>query len=252
MTRDIRTYQYQDLNKKGSSPGPEVRAYEEPKFEAHVNVKKIDDIHKRKTDGFQLDSIVVNQLGMDERERQEHEARVRKEIERRWEQAAEKAEVAGYTRGLEEGKAEAYKAEQPRIRERIEKLEHLLHSFDSFREKIFAANESFLMDLIAEVAGMIVLKEVSVDRDYVRRLVTTLLQQLGTKDDIKIFLAEADYENVETLRQAIEKEFGKLNNSTIEISADIPVGGCKIETRFGVVDASIAAQIANTKSALKG
>jgi len=252
MTRDIRTYQYQDLNKKGATGGPEVRTYEEPKFEAHVNAKKVDDIHKRKVDGFQLDGIVLNQLGMDERERQEHEARIRKEIERRWEQTAEKAEVAGYTRGLEEGKVEAYKAEQPRIRERIEKLEHLLQSFDSYRDKIFAANEVFLMDLIAEVAGMIVLKEVSLDRDYVCRLVTTLLQQLGTKDDIKIFLAEVDYENVETLRQAIEKEFGKLNNSTIEISADIPVGGCKIETRFGVVDASIAAQIANTKAALKG
>jgi flagellar biosynthesis/type III secretory pathway protein FliH len=128
----------------------------------------------------------------------------------------------------------------------------LLVSFDSYRDKIFAANETFLMDLIAEVGGMIVLKEVAIDRDYIRRLVTTLLQQLGTKDDIKIYLAEADYENVETLREAIEKEFGKLNNSTIEISHEIPVGGCKIETRFGVVDASIAAQIENVKRALKG
>ena len=253
MTRDVRTYQYQDLNqKKPGDGGPEIRTYQEPKFEAHTNAKKVDDIHKRKTDGFQLDGMVITQLGMDERDRQEHEARIAKEIERRWELAAEKAEVAGYTRGLEEGKVEAYKAEQPRIRERLEKLDHLLHSFDSYREKIFSANESFLMDLIAEVAGMIVLKEVEVDRDYIRRLVATLLQQLGTKDDIKIYLAEADYANVETLRQSIEKEFGKLNNSSIEISAEIPVGGCKIETRFGVVDASIAAQIANTKSALKG
>jgi flagellar assembly protein FliH len=253
MTRDVRTYQYQDLNQKsGSSSGPEIRTYQEPKFEAHTNAKKIDDIHKKKTDGFQLDGMVVSQLGMDERQRQEHETRIRKEIERRWEQSAEKAEVSGYTKGLEEGKAEAYKAEQPRIRERLEKLDHLLQSFDSYREKIFGANEAFLMDLIAEVAGMIVLKEVEVDRDYIRRLVTTLLQQLGTKDDIKIYLSEADFANVEGLRQAIEKDFGKLNNSSIEVSSEIPVGGCKIETRFGVVDASIAAQIANTKSALKG
>jgi len=248
MTREVKTYEYQDLTKKASSTG--VRAYEEPKFEAHINAKKVDAIHK-KAESFQLDSMVVDQLGMDERERQEQESRIRKEMERRWEQAAEKAEVAGYTRGLEEGKAEAFKAEMPRIRERLEKLDHLLQSFDSYRDKIFAANESFLMDLIAEVAGTIVLKEVEVDRDYVRRLVTTLLQQLGTKDDIKIHLSEADFANVETLRQSIEKEFGKLNNSSIEISAEVPVGGCKIETRFGLVDASIAAQIENVKRALK-
>ena len=250
MTRDVKTYEYQDLSKKGSAGGAEVRTYVEPKFEAHVNAKKVDAIHK-KADSFQLDRIVVDQLGMDVREQQEQEARIRKEIDRRWELASEKAEVAGYTCGLEEGKVEAYKAEQPRIRERIEKFDHLLQTFDSYRNKIFAANESFLMDLIAEVAGMIVLKEVAVDRDYVRRLVMTLLSQLGTKDDIKIYLSESDFANVETLRQSIEKEFGKLNNSSIEAGADIPVGGCRIETRFGVVDASIAAQIENVKGALK-
>mgnify|MGYP003341107650 FL=1 len=178
-------------------------------------------------------------MGIEERKTKEHEARILEELERRWEQVSEKAEVSGYTRGLEEGKAEAYKAELPRIRERVEKLEGLLSAFDSYREKIFAVNESFLMDLIAEVAGMIVLKEVEVDRDYIRRLVTTLLHQLGSKDDIKIHLSEADFANVEALRQAIDKEFGKLNNTTIEVSEEIPVGGCKIETRFGVVDASV-------------
>lgn len=244
----VRKYEYTDFSKKPVAP--DVRPYEEPKFEAHVSAKQVDTIHK-KTDSFRLDSIVVDQLGIDQREREEQEARIRKELERRWEKTAEQAEVAGYTRGLEEGKAEAYKAELPRIRERIEKLDHLLHTFDTYREKIFTANEAFLMDLIAEVAGMIVLKEVSVDKDYVRRLVTTLLHQLGTKEDIKIHVSEADLANVETLRQALDKEFGKLSNTTIDVSPDIPAGGCKIETRFGVVDASVAAQIENLKGALK-
>lgn len=250
MMKDVKTYEYTDFSKKAAAPSPSVRNYDEPKFEAHVNAKHVDSIHK-KGESFRLDNIVIDQLGIEKREQAEQEERIRKEIERRWEQTAEKAEVGGYTRGLEEGKVEAYKAELPRIRERIEKLEHLLVSFDSFREKIFAANESFLMDLIAQVAGSIVLKEVAVDKDYVRRLVTTLLQQLGTRDDMKIHLSETDFENVEVLRASLDKEFGKLNNTTIEVSGEVPVGGCKIETRFGVVDASIAAQIENVQKALK-
>ncbi len=248
MMKNVKTYEYQDLTQKPSATG--VRAYEEPKFEAHVNAKHVDGIHK-KAESFRLDNIVIDQLGIEKREQAAQEERLRKELERRWEQAAEKAEVAGYTRGLEEGKAEAFKAEQPRIRERIEKLDFILQEFDKFREKIFSTNEAFLMDLIAQVAGMIVLKEVSVDKDYVRRLVTMLLQQIGTKDDLKIHLSEADFENVEVLRASLEKEFGKLNNTTIEVSGEVPVGGCKIETRFGVVDASIAAQIENVQKALK-
>lgn len=252
MTMDVKKFEYPDLTqRKTSSAAPGVKPYSEPKFEAHVNAKQVDSIHKKKTDAFKLDQIVIDQLGIEDRERAMHEEKFKKELERRWEQNAEKAEVAGYTRGLEEGKAEAYKSELPRIQERMQQFEFLLQQLDSFREKIFASNEAFLMELIAEVAGMVVLKEVEVDREYVKRLVITLLQQLSTKEDLKIHLSEADFANVDVLRQALDKEFGKLNNTTIEASPEIPVGGVKIETRFGVVDASIAAQIANVKAALK-
>ncbi len=250
MTMYVKDFVYPDLTQRKPS-GPAVKPYQEPKFEAHVNAKNVDSIHKKSESSFKLDKIVVDQLGMDDREQAAREVRILNEIEKRWEQAAEKAEVAGYTRGLEEGKAEAFKAELPRIKERIAKLDHILIQIDSSREKIFTANEAVLMELIAEVSGMVVLKEIELDNDYVRRLVTTLLQQLSTKEDLKIHLSEADFANVETLRQSLEKEFGKLNNTTIEASPEIPVGGCKIETRFGVIDASIASQIENVRRALK-
>ena len=252
MTMEVKKFEYPDLTqRKSSSSGAGVRPFQEPKFEAHVNSKAVDKVHKGGDPSFKLDQIVVDQLGIEAREKAAQEQRVAKEIERRWEQAAEKAEVAGYTRGLEEGKAEAYKAELPRIQERLQKLDHVLQEFDKFRDKIFAANEAFLMDLIGEITGMVVLKEIELDRDYVKRLVVTLLQQLSTRDDLKIHLSQADFANIEELKRALDKEFGKLNNTTIEASDEIPVGGCKIETRFGVVDASIASQIENVKKALK-
>lgn len=250
MTMDVKKFEYPDLTQRRE--GPAVKRYQEPKFEAHVNTSAVDAIHKKKSDSsFKLDKIVIDQLGMEDRENAALETRVAREIEKRWELAAEKAEVAGYTRGLEEGKAEAYRAELPRIKERVEKFDHILQQFDSCKEKIFSANEAFLMELIAEVSGMVVLKEIELDKDYVRRLVTTLLQQLSTKEDLKIHLSEADFANVEALRSSLEKEFGKLNNTTIEASPEISVGGCKIETRFGVMDASIASQIENVRRALK-
>jgi flagellar assembly protein FliH len=253
MTMEVKEFVYPDLTQRKSSsqPAPEVKPFHETKFEAHVDAQMVDKIHKNPATSFKLDQIVIDQLGIDDRERAAQEVKLRKELERRWEQTSEKAEVAGYTKGLEEGKAEAYKAELPRIRERVEKLDHLLREMDSFRERIFTANEAFLMELIAEVAGMVVLKEIQLDKDYVKRLVITLLQQLSTKEDLKIHLSEADFANVAELQQAMQKEFGKLSNTTIEINPDIPVGGCKIETRFGVVDASVSSQIENVKNALR-
>jgi flagellar assembly protein FliH len=248
-------FQYQGQKKKTeatpSAPVPSgPPTYQEPTFISRVSAKEADTAHKKKGH-FHLDNAVAGQLGIDQREREQQEAYLEKELSRRWEKMSEQAEAAGYTKGLEEGKAEAYKAELPRINERMAKFDLILRELDGSREKIFVANEGFLMDLIARVAGMVALKEVEVDRDYVRRVVLALLQQLGTKDDLKILLSETDAMNIDVLRSAIEKEYGKLTNTVIEASAEIAAGGCKIETRFGVVDASVATQIENVMKAIK-
>jgi flagellar assembly protein FliH len=247
MTSHFKPYEFKELNANGASI---TKRFDEPKFASHRDADKIDKSH-RGSDHFSLDHTVAGQLGVHERERQEAEARIQAELERRWEQMAEQAEVAGYTKGLEEGKAEAFKAEMPRVAEKLARFDSILREFDGYRTQIFAANEAFLMDLIAQVAGMVALKAVDTDPDYVRRLVTTLVEQLSTKDDLKIYLSDADFENVEMLRNSLQKEFGKLSNTSIEASPDISVGGCKIETRFGVVDASVATQIENVMKTLK-
>src|SRR5688500_7567972 len=101
MTTEVKKFEYPDLTQRKSASGGGTEAiskYKEPKFEAHVNAKAIDAIHKKADASFKLDQIVIDQLGIDDRERVSQEAKIAKEIERRWEQAAEKAEVAGYTR----------------------------------------------------------------------------------------------------------------------------------------------------------
>lgn len=250
-------FQYQG-QKKSPAQGPATSSgtegtskYKEPEFVSRVNAKEADAVHRAQKGHFHLDNAVAGQLGIEARERAEQEAWLEKELARRWEKMSEQAEAAGYTKGLHEGKAEAFKAEQPRIQERMARFDQLLQELDSCREQIFTANEGFLMDLIARVAGMVALKEVEVDPEYIRRVVMALLQQLGTKDDLKIYLAETDAANVDSLRASIEKEYGKLSNTVIEASPEIPAGGCKIETRFGVVDASVATQIENVMKALK-
>lgn len=250
----VRDYEYKELHSAGAhdvgGKNGGVKEFQAPVFEVHAT-QKVAEVSSKRIQNFKLDSNVASQLGLERQQQEAFEARVQAEIERRWQIAKEKAEVEGYTAGLNEGKNEAYKAELPRIQEKLQKLEALLQEFDSMRSRIFQANESFLMDIIAQVARMVVLKEVEADREYLHRVVTALLHQLGTKDDLKITISEQDAQLIETLRQALEKEFGKLNNTSIETSSAIAPGGCKIETRFGVVDASLPVQVENVMRSLK-
>lgn len=244
----IRKYEMPELTPGKNIPG--AKKFEAPQFARHRDLSEVDATH-RQLASFHLDQNVSSQLGLAQRQAEEAEAEVQREIARRWEKNAEQAEAAGYTKGLEEGKQEAYKAELPRIQERVQRLDNLLKEIDGMRDLIFSANESFLMDIVARVAGMVALKEISVDQDYVRRVVTTLLHQLGTKDDVKIHLSAADFANAASLHQQLEKEFGKMTNTTIEPSEEISAGGCRVETRFAVVDASLNAQIQNAVDSLK-
>lgn len=248
---NVQEFQCPDFSNPSGEARQAVRPHKDVAFATHpdqVQAIKVAEMDQH----FKLDQNVAGQLGLREKEKQAAEARINAEIEKRWEIASGKAEAAGYTKGLEEGKKEAYQAELPRIKDRVEALDNLLKEFDSFRQKIFEANESFLMDLIAQIAGMVALKEISLDQDYIRRLVTALLKQLSAKEDIKIFLSPADYANSQSLFQLLEKEFGKLANTSIEQNEAIPPSGCRIETRFGVVESSVVAQVDNLMRSVKG
>jgi len=239
------------FNFQGATAGPEsIELAEEFSF-ASATPQQVSKASKNKLPHFSLDHLVAEQLGLGKMEQEQAEKKIKNEIDRRWQITKEQAEVAGYTAGLEEGKKAAYESELPRIQEKIDKLDHFLQECDKFREKLFLANETFLMDLIAQVAKMVVLKEVEVDKDYLRRVILALLNQIGTKEDIKIFISEADLNLAEQLKQAVEKEFGKLSNTVLESHPEVQPGGCKIETRFGVIDANIQVQIENIMKALK-
>lgn len=227
-------------------PGFKPRQFES------TTVDPVAEIAKKAGQGrFRLDHNVAQTLAIEETERQRIEQRIKEEIEKRWSLVKEKAEVEGYTTGLNQGKAEAYKAEKPRIEEKLARFDQMLQELDQFRERIFQANEAFLMEIISQVCRMVLLKELAVDKEYLHRIVTHLLQQLSTKEDVRVLISEADKDLLESLKLAIEKEFGALKSTVLETSPDIKTGGCKVETRYGVIDASVSAQIENVLKALK-
>lgn len=239
-----------DAKKAEAAKPAGVQEFQPKAFEAHP-AQRVVDIGEKELPHFHLDSRVAEQLGIEEKRRIEFEQRVQSEIERRWQKSSEKAQVEGFQSGLEKGKKQAYEAELPRIKEKLDRLESVLQECDKMREKIFLANEAFVMDLIAQVARMVALKEVELDKDYLHRVVVSLLNQLGTREDMKITVSDIDFATIEDLRLSVEKEFGKLANTAWEHSPRVPVGGVKIETRFGVVDASVQTQIENLMRALK-
>jgi len=212
--------------------------------------KLVSDTTTNKTMKFALDALVSKHLGLEAHEKQKVEAEITREIERRWTIAKEKAEVDGFTRGLEDGKKEAFVAETPKIKEKLDHLDNLLKEIDKMRFKVFEENEKFLMDILAHALRMVALKEISTDQEYLKRLILSLLEQIGTVDAVKITVCDKDMDRIKSLHEVIQKEFSQLSHTVIEHRPDLPENSCVVETKFNVIHASLEKQIANVMNSI--
>lgn len=248
----FKRYEFEDDEApKKTPPAPaEESSFKSQRFE-HKPKELVLDVAETKVGRFRVHNLIEQQLGLVARERQKNEALITKEIENRWIQTKEKAEVEGFTQGLNAGKNEAYKAEQPRIEERLKLLDTFLTDLASQRELIFRQNEKFLMDLLAQVLRVIALREVQLDPDYLQRLVLHLLDQLSATDDVRILISDEDYDNVQRLREQISRQKPEFKNLTFEFHPEVSKGSCRIETRNIVIDGSIEEQIRNAMAVLQ-
>lgn len=253
----FKQYNFEESGKESEQKAVEQAAsaanegsFQYSKFE-HDPDKLVLDTAETHVGRFKIHNLVESQLGLVAREQKKNEQIIAKEIEDRWIQTKEKAEVEGFTQGLNTGKTEAYKAEQPRIEEKLNLLDTLLTDLASQREFIFRKNEKFLMDLLSQVLRVIALKEIQLDPDYLERLVLHLLNQMSAEDDVRVLISEADFENIQRLRENIGRAKPELKNLTFEMRPEVEKGSCRLETKNVVIDASIEEQIRNAMSVFK-
>lgn len=197
----------------------------------------------QKESRFSMSGLLKNPLGV----QKEEQRVIEEEVKRRVDEIRETARQEGYEQGLDEGmslgKAQAY--EEARIESTIQ-----LKAFSSFlsgcenaREEIFKANESFLMETLAKLTQRVILKELDQDREYITRVAKDLVENVKSREYVRLQVNAADYEAAGKIRENLEKELGELKNMTIEVNEDIELGGCMVETDLNAVDATLEAQL---------
>lgn len=131
-------------------------------------------------------------------------------------------------------------------------LEYLLAAIENAKIEMFRANEMFLVNLVYRIAKIVLLKELSIDRNYIVRLAEDLIERLDVRDNIQIQIAPVDFENFARIKQVIEKKFGMMKNLNIEACDHIQSGGCFIKTEWNTIDASIETQLSGIYESLLG
>ncbi len=229
-----------------------VDEYEPGKLRDHDGIKYSDvqknftsDHSDRKNSRFKLNELVKGPLSVLE----EEEIRIQDEVERRvneeLDRLRETAKKEGFLQGFAEGKKEATNVTLLTAKPMIEKFDQFLKEFESQREMLFKANEDLIGKMVYWIAKMVTLKELKEDHDYTKRLIMNLLDRIGTRENIKIFVGMQVYSAAEKLKTDLAQSLGQLKNISIELDSSIQDLGCRMETDYCEVDARISTQLEN-------
>ncbi len=201
---------------------------------------------------FQINPILRGPLTIEEEEKRVIGERVRARVEALAQEAKASAFSVGHEEGLKKGHDEAFAKFKEEGAVSLQKFEAFISQCESAKHEIFQANERFLLELIYRIARMILLRELSIDKQYVLRLARELIERVGVRENITLRLNEEDLSAAGQLKEGLEKSLGALTNLSIEASSQVSRGGCLIETEWNAIDASIETQLKGLYDSLLG
>ncbi len=154
-------------------------------------------------------------------------------------------------RGYADGRAEGLRAAEDQCREHLERLAELARRASVDRESMVRSAEQELATLALEIASKVIRREVASDPTIVLSMVESAIEKVGTTDSVRILVNPEDADLVREkwleLRGAVAFE----SNWEVVGDGHVDRGGCIIETKSGMVDSRIEAQLAEIVTAFE-
>jgi flagellar biosynthesis/type III secretory pathway protein FliH len=243
---------------------PEVKNFDYSKFSTQVGdynkVKSMygsfavtdseRDLKAQKDKRFNLSPLLRGPLSVEEEEKRALDERVRSRVAALAKEARDQARTDGYTEGLQKGYQEAFDKFRQEGVERLSKLDELLTGFEAAKVDVFRANERFLLELIFRISRMVLLKELSADKNYLLRLIRELIDRVGVRENITIRINPEELKTLSMLEKDIADNIGTLKNISIEGSKQVATSGCIVETEWNAIDATVETQLKGIYEAL--
>lgn len=156
-----------------------------------------------------------------------------------------------YEETEEECKKLREKAHEEGFQEGLEKFnEHLLF-FDSEIKKVRHEAQQAILSLALKAAKKIVAKELETHPETIVDIVLQAIVPLTQHHRVKIYVSKGEKELVEANRERIRAAFQHLDSLVIQERADVPSGGCIIETEAGIINATMENQWRALESAFE-
>lgn len=177
-------------------------------------------------------------------------AQILVEAQRQAEQIKKQAEAQGRAAGqrMVQQMTEKQLAQQlatllPALGEVIREIRHAKQIWLSHWEKQ-------AVHLAAAIAGKVVRREIARDPAIPMTLLREALELAAGTSHVRIHLDAADRQTLGPQIETLIQEMSGLGSVEIVADAKVRPGGCRVETRFGVIDQQVEVQLARIEEEL--
>lgn len=199
---------------------------------------------------FILSQLAKKAFSITKEEEALMESRVQERVDALAQRTREDAFKQGYADGVKDGHEAAFKKATLETTRRMNQIDTLLGSMEKAKLDLFAANQEFLMNVIYRISKVVLLREITTDKDYLIRLSKELIERCGLRDNLIVKIHPTDAQAMDELKAGLVQSFGSLSNLTIELTDEVQRGGCILETEWGAIDGSIDTQLSQIMGSL--
>ena len=161
-------------------------------------------------------------------------------------------------RAEEEGRQAALKAVEKVLDDKVGKrMETLLPALRKVIEQLQHAKQDWLnhwekqaIHTAAAMAAKIVRRQLPQMPDAPLKLVREALELAAGSPTLRVFLHPADYETLKGQVELLAKECARSAQAEVIADPNVTPGGCRLETRHGVIDQQFEAQLARIEEEL--
>jgi len=131
----------------------------------------------------------------------------------------------------------------PALRETVQQIRHARQAWLTHWEKCAVATA-------CAIASRLIRKELSATPEITLTLIREALELAAGSDEIRLHLNPADHEALGEQIETLRGELSALAAAEIIAEPSVTPGGCRVETRMGVIDQQFEAQLARIEEEL--
>jgi len=177
-------------------------------------------------------------------------ARIIADAKRQAERLRREAVAQGRREGQRAAREESARRQDEQCATLVPTLNHLVDELRHARQDWLAHWEKTAVGLAVAIARRVLRRELAAHPEVSPELVREALELAAGNGRVRVLLSPADHRSLGPRLADLAGRLGELG--PVEVSADeaISPGGCRVETRFGIIDQQFEAQLARIEEEL--